>query len=264
MDSEATGWFLLGVLNTPALDFMFRRISIPKDNGYFEANKQYIAPLPIPTANEDQRKQVGAWAKELQTLTTERRDLVAQIQSRLDGSHCVSVQKDENWIWADIKSVQVWKGEAPADMPAREKTRWAKEQRASKLEKHLEKVDALLKPGAVLDVKIDNDAIVFLINGQVVVSAFVPVDEETFVAVQWRQIARTTNVTEKFQAKALINLLLNIRSSENQAFIDSTINLDERIRNLDSKLAEVENRLNAFVYELYGLSEDEIAMVEAG
>ncbi|MGD9818354.1 MAG: restriction endonuclease subunit M, partial [Desulfomonilaceae bacterium] len=82
VDSEATGWFLLGVLNTPASDFMFRRISIPKDNGYFEANKQYIAPLPIPTANEDQRKQVGAWAKELQTLTTERRDLVAQIQSR--------------------------------------------------------------------------------------------------------------------------------------------------------------------------------------
>ncbi|MGD9818355.1 MAG: hypothetical protein AB7V04_06610 [Desulfomonilaceae bacterium] len=128
----------------------------------------------------------------------------------------------------------------------------------------MEKVDALLKPGAVLDVKIDNGAIVFLINGQVVVSAFVPVDEGTFVAVQWRQIARTTNVTEKFQAKALINLLLNIRSSENQAFIDSTINFDERIRNLDSNLAEVENRLNAFVYELYGLSEDEIAMVEAG
>jgi len=264
VDSEDTGWFLLGVLNTPTPDFVFRRISIPKANGYFEANKQYIAPLPIPTANADQRKQVGAWAKELQRLTTKRRDLVAQIQSRLNGPHCVSEQKDENWIWADIKSVQAWKDEAPADMPAREKTRWAKEQRATKLEKHLEKLDALLKPGTAFIVNSYNGEIHFMINGQVVISAFVPVEEGNFLTVQWRQIARTTNVTEKFQAKTLVKGLLNVRSSENQAFIDNTIDLDKTIQDLDSKLVDIENRLNALVYELYGLSEDEIAMVEAG
>lgn len=264
VDSEDTGWFLLGVLNTPTPDFVFRRISIPKANGYFEANKQYIAPLPIPKANEEQRKQIGAWAKELQTLTTERRDLVALIQFRLDGPHCVSEQKDENWIWADIKSIQRWKDEAPEDMPAREKTSWAKEQRETKLEKELQKVDALLKPGAVFIVNNEKGYISFMVNGQIVISAFVPIDEGAFLEVQWRQIARTTNVTEKFQAKTLVKHLLNVRSSENQAFIDNTIELDKQIRDFDFKLADIETRLNSFVYELYGLSADEIAMVEAG
>ena len=45
-------WYLLGILNSRIVDFVFRRIAKVKDGGFFEANKQFIAPLPIPsTAN---------------------------------------------------------------------------------------------------------------------------------------------------------------------------------------------------------------------
>lgn len=40
--------FLLGVLNAPVADFVFRRIAKVKAGGFYEANKQFIAPLPIP------------------------------------------------------------------------------------------------------------------------------------------------------------------------------------------------------------------------
>lgn len=45
------GWFLLGVLNAPISNYIFKWLGKPKDNGYYEANKQFIAPLPIPKAS---------------------------------------------------------------------------------------------------------------------------------------------------------------------------------------------------------------------
>ncbi len=53
---EDQGWFLLGVLNGRVADFVFRRIAKPKDGGYFEANKQFIAPLPIPMGPAPSRR----------------------------------------------------------------------------------------------------------------------------------------------------------------------------------------------------------------
>ena len=39
--------YLLGVLNGAVADFVFRRIGKPKQGGWYEANKQFIAPLPL-------------------------------------------------------------------------------------------------------------------------------------------------------------------------------------------------------------------------
>ncbi len=65
-------WFLLGVLNAPVADFIFRAIAKRKVGGYFEANKQFIAPLPIPTATAEQEAAVAARARRLQALHTRR------------------------------------------------------------------------------------------------------------------------------------------------------------------------------------------------
>ena len=40
-------WTLLALLNSAALDYVFRRGAGEHANGYFAANKQFIAPLPI-------------------------------------------------------------------------------------------------------------------------------------------------------------------------------------------------------------------------
>ena len=67
-DDDETGWYLLGVLNGAVADFVFRRISRPKSGGYFEANKQFLAPLPVPRADPHARADIARRARELQAL----------------------------------------------------------------------------------------------------------------------------------------------------------------------------------------------------
>lgn len=51
-------WTLLVLLNSRLLDFYFRRLSVPLANGYFAANKQFIAPLPIRVPDGEQAQQL--------------------------------------------------------------------------------------------------------------------------------------------------------------------------------------------------------------
>lgn len=57
---DADQAYLLGALNGPIVDFVFRRIGKPKQGGWFEANKQFIAPLPIPNVSLKDRADVAA------------------------------------------------------------------------------------------------------------------------------------------------------------------------------------------------------------
>ena len=65
-DRKYSLWHLLALLNSNALDFVFRRIAKPKDREYFEANKQFIAPLPIPKTRST--KPVASLAQKLADL----------------------------------------------------------------------------------------------------------------------------------------------------------------------------------------------------
>ena len=80
-DGQYSLWFLLGILNSRAADFFFRRIAKPKDRGYFEANKQFIAPLPIPETRE--QNEVVGLARRLADLHTRRLAVRAGVHRRL-------------------------------------------------------------------------------------------------------------------------------------------------------------------------------------
>jgi hypothetical protein len=75
---------------------------------------------------------------------------------------------------------------------------------------------------------------------------------------------RDTNVTECFDGKRLIKLLLSLRVTQDSHIRDRILALDAEISELDRTIAERESGLHALVYGLYGLSPEEIAMVEAG
>jgi adenine-specific DNA-methyltransferase len=47
--------FLCGLLNSPVLDYFFKHVSTSFHGGYFAANKQFIAQLPIPLAQDNQK-----------------------------------------------------------------------------------------------------------------------------------------------------------------------------------------------------------------
>jgi hypothetical protein len=74
--------------------------------------------------------------------------------------------------------------------------------------------------------------------------------------------ARTTNITEKFTAKKLLNLLCNLRKTENPSLMKQVITLDSEIRKLDQVINEKEKEMNLLVCSLYRLTPEEIRITE--
>ncbi len=187
------------------------------------------------------------------------------IDKRLDSDQCADDKRDESWFWSDVKSQAEFKTEAPPELKGKERTAWAKAEREKKLAARLETIDALLRPGAALDVQEEYGELKFLADGvPVVKGVFLGEEEAPFIAVQWRQKARRTNVTEKFTAKKLIGLLLKLRKTENPAIREQLVKIDADIRELDQQIAAAEADMNQLTYQLYGLTEEEIRLVEGG
>ena len=61
-------WTLLLLLNSRPVDWYFRRIAAEHANGYFAANKQFIAPLPIRVPDAGQAEEVDKSARDLHGL----------------------------------------------------------------------------------------------------------------------------------------------------------------------------------------------------
>lgn len=80
-DGAYSLWYLLALLNARVVDFFFKRIAKPKDRNYFEANKQFIAPLPIP-ADKDQ-KPLSRLAEKLTKLHSARHEAIGKVHRRL-------------------------------------------------------------------------------------------------------------------------------------------------------------------------------------
>ncbi len=264
-DTAETSWFLLGILNAKPADFVFRRISKPKAGGYYEANKQFIAPLPVPRATPEQKAEVAKRAELLQDLHTRRRDLLTRLDKRLASSQCEDDVRDEVWIWADVKPAKTLAAEAPAGLAGREKTAWAKAERERRLRAHLDGLDTMLQAGARLSVDCAYGELRLLVDGVPAIDGlFISDAEAPFLSAQWRHAVRDTNVTEAFDGKKLLRKLLQLRRTDNAALREQVIQLDTDIAQLDRDIDAAERAMNDYVYELYGLSEEEIRLVEAG
>ncbi len=213
---EGNGWFLMGIINSPVPNWVFKRIARPKEGGYYEANKQFIAPLPIPDATPEQREDIGNRAKELQELHTLRRDTIAKLDQRLHSAQTTALTPapKEDWLWSTVGTPTTWKQspQAPAGLNARDLTAWAKQQHATALQNHYDTLDTLLPPGAKLEVTNTEDEILLHINGREALHLFDKPDTP-FLAAQWRHTLRDQNVTESYDAKRLIKQLLTLRQT---------------------------------------------------
>ncbi len=260
--SQQEGWFLLGLLNSTILDWCFRQTARKKANGYYEANKQFIAPLPIPDASAEDRAEVARRAKELQELHTRRRDLAVEIDQRVDGDATQADVRPWSFLWADVKDVTAIKGEAPADLKGPALRAWAKAEQERRLEARLGSVQERMRPGAALSVQAGVDDVRFLADGVPIVTAFVSPAESPFIAAQWRRIARDLNVTASTTAKSLVQSLLRLRRTTNPALVEGVLDRDRQIADLDARIAAAEAAMNDLVFRLYGLTPEERAMVE--
>ena len=251
-------WFLLGVLNAPLADFVFRRVGRPKQGGWFEANKQFIAPLPIPHADIKAQKVVGAMAKDLQERWTNRRDLLEEAGKRL--SVLGRARHTAKWLWSDLPSLQELRKEAPRKLLPAEKTAWATAQFD---EKHGRLVDALqgvLSVAGRLDAGFEDGELKLFSGGAVVLDKiFLDAGEGQLALAYWRYVVLSR---QQRDAKSLASLLCRVPQGHElpaaRQFVEKVAALAEQTHSIRAK----EKALNAKLYELYGLSPDERQLIE--
>jgi len=263
---EITGWFLLAVLNSPVPNWVFKRIARPKAGGYYEANKQFIAPLPIPDAATDEREKVGDFARKLQELHTLRRDTITKLDQRLHSTQTAPRKPapKEDWLWSEVGTRTSWKqSEEAAHLKGRELTAWAKQRHTEALQERLDSLDILLLPGVELHVTNTEDELALHIAGREALRLYDKPDTP-FLAAQWRHALRALNVTESFDGKKLVRKLLALRITDEQTLRDRILSLDGEIESISLTIAAKESALNQIIYKLYGLTPAEIEMVEAG
>jgi hypothetical protein len=249
--------FLLGSLNAPVCNFVFRRISKPFQNGYWSANKQFIAPLPIPHADKKQQAEIGKRAKQLQEKWTTRRDLLAEAEARL-GILARRKYKPE-FLWPDLPDVAALKLQAPKKMLESEKTEWAKAQRIDIEETRIEALQGFLKSGEPLEVHFKKGELRLTAeNRPILTQIYLDEPEGRLAETYWRfLILKKPKLASSF-AKHLSQIPTSPELPAARQFV-------ERVENLIKEtkfIAKFESEMNEALYKLYNLSPEEKVLIE--
>lgn len=77
--------YVLGILNSKACNFYWRKIAKPFRGDYRSANRQFIAPLPIPQTRS--QKKIATLAKSLADLHAARLKIESGVVRRLVTVH---------------------------------------------------------------------------------------------------------------------------------------------------------------------------------
>ena len=259
-------WYVVGLLNGPVANCAWRMASKPFQNNFRSANKQFIGPLPIvPRTTAAMRKRIAEAAEKLQTMHTERKKYIDDIERRLRSGQMKNDVRSESWLWADVGDIEAWKAEAPPSLTAKERTAWAREQMDDVLSEKLERIDAYLYPGVFLEVQQGDDELGVVIDEMPVLSGiFVDAKDASFLAAQWRQKIRLSTVSRSFKARQLVKMLLELRQTNVSALRTQVVELDAQVVEIDAKIGSAESEMNEMLYEVYGLTAEEREMVESG
>ena len=259
-----SSWFLLGVLNCKVCNFVFRRIAKPKDGGWFEANKQFIAPLPIPEVEAEVMRTVADRARRLQTLHTERRNLRGGIVRRR--SVLRARRRPEAWLFPDLPSLAELEAQAPNALDDEQRNGWVRQRFNQELAGRHESLGARLSPGVELSAELADGELRFLVDGVVAVDrVFVHDEEGPFIAAQWKVLAASMPVTASTDGKKLSSSLrLLAVAIDNPAAVRQIIDLERGLDTVEARIAAAESEINQLLYGLYDLSPEEIRLIEGG
>ncbi len=77
-------------------------------------------------------------------------------------------------------------------------------------------------------------------------------------------LATTLSVMERTAGKELCDALRKLATNDGSPVVLRIMALEREPASLDAKIARQERAMNALIYGLYGLSDEEIEMVEKG
>jgi Eco57I restriction-modification methylase len=249
--------FLLGVLNGSVADFVFRRIGKPKQGGWFEANKQFIAPLPIPHADKKQQAEIGKRAKQLQEKWTARRDLLAEAEARL-GVLARHKYKPE-FLWPDLPNLATLKLEAPKKFLDTEKTEWAKLRLSELEDQKLEALQGFISTREKLQASFVKGELRLSIDGRSILhKIYLGEADGQLAETYWRYCL----LKKPKDAKAFARQLAQIPSSPELPAAQQFVERVKQLTKDTATLAKMEAETNAALYDLYKLSPEERTLIE--
>jgi len=186
------------------------------------------------------------------------------LDQRISSAQCEPDPRSESWFWAEVKDPRHWKTKAPPGLAGRAAADWGRDHYHVLLSEKLADIDAQLRPGSVLTVQESRGELTVLSHVHLLLRGYEDAEFAPFVAAQWRHALRDARVTESFDARALLKLLLKLRRTDNAGLRDHVVKLDEEIQQLDAEIARAEAGLNEIIYALYDLTQDERRLVEEG
>jgi Eco57I restriction-modification methylase len=247
--------FLLGVLNGEVADFVFRRIGKPKQGGWFEANKQFIAPLPIPKATPKQQADIGQRARELQDMWTSRRDVIAEVEGRL--SVLPRMRYKERFLWPDLPDLR--KGDLPKNLKASEHAAYLKLEHEKQVAARLDALQGFLNLRNVMTADFNKGELRLLSNGRPMLDK-IYLDDAVgpLVAQYWRYVISQRKTEAKTLAQALGSYPTPNESDASRQFMQRV----DALLQLNADLQTLEREMNLALFDLYGLSTDERQLIE--
>lgn len=255
-------WFLAASLNASAAGFVFRRISKPFRGDFRSANKQFIAPIPVPRSSADDEAALERDAERLQELHNEERQALDDIARRL-ASIRIRPRSDE-WLFPDLPDLEDLKDQAPKRMIGTERRRWAKERLARELEARHDTLGERLKPGVALAAELDRGELRFLIDGIPAISGiFPPPGQAAFILAQWNVLASQTEVSARLKGKRLATELRKVSMEADAHIMADVIRLQEEVAAAQKEIATLERRINETIYKLHDLTTEEIELIES-
>lgn len=258
-ESHTDQMYLLSVLNGPIADFVFRRIGKPKQGGWFEANRQFIAPLPVPNAPPEARTDIAAVARRLQQRWTHRRHLLQEADDRL--SVLARARHPARWLWPELPTLPEMAERAPKGLRlATDRRKWA-EKRLDEMEAaRIEALQAALDRGGRHQVRFEHGELRLYASGAVVLDK-IYLDEAvgplTEAYWRWLLLRGPAGEAERFAS--------DLRRPPAPTDAPAAAQFIERIAALAEEVAAIEadeRALNEALYELYRLSADERNLVE--
>ena len=253
--------YICGILNSSAVNFVFKSIARPKANGYYDVEQQFLAPLPLPDMEPD--TELPSKVNGLHELHSKRRDLIIDIDRRLQVVRFKN--KPVTWLFPDLATARNLQDDAPSTLERADQRAWAKARHEQELEARHTALGARLSSGCSMDASYENGELRYFIDGAPIIEQiFVNEDEGRFILAQWKLLASTFSVTEKTDGKKLANALRKIGDTNNRVVIDQVIALQEQLSQVEQQIETAEAALNAEVYALYGLDSADIRRIEAG
>jgi hypothetical protein len=259
---RGNGWFLLGALNAPTSDLVFRWRGKPKDNGYFEANKQFIAPLPIPDASDEERDEVARIAQALQRGYTEQARLRRAVAERL--GHVSRRRKPYEWLLPEVRSKTEIEQDAPVRMPLGERRAWADSRQKEMIEGAIARLDDTIRLDSSFDAVFEDGELRLLIDGAPVIGGiYANADTGTFLLAQWQVVALGFEPKGKGDGKRLADALRTVGETAADALRSQIIERQEQLSAETQSLRELERQLHESTCRLFDLSPAERQLVES-